>query len=125
MSAIELNRSNITVIAGVCHGAIRNWLSGIELADGTAWLDLEPWIRTDYIRAVSYVVDRYTLGEKTTERQLHEEWVEHRKAHGWRYGEKKCVKTRLDPVLLPWEELTEIQKLRDRLFLNIVNTFLE
>ena len=47
-------------------------------------------------------------------RHEHERYVEAGLADGWRYGPVRDEKTRTNPTLVPWEELTEEEREKDR-----------
>lgn len=48
-------------------------------------------------------------------RQEHERWLAERTAQGWKYAQcPKCYAKKTSPDLLPWEELSEASKEKDR-----------
>lgn len=47
-------------------------------------------------------------------KNVHEVWSKGRMDDGWRYGEKRDDAEKLHPCLVPYEELTEIEKVFDR-----------
>lgn len=51
----------------------------------------------------------------------HENWMNHKKLTGWTYGEKKDVNDQTHPCMLPYEELPEAQRKKDRV---VVETYL-
>jgi len=44
----------------------------------------------------------------------HERWVRFTRARGYRYGERRDDDRRIHPDLVPWEELTDAAKEKDR-----------
>lgn len=52
--------------------------------------------------------------------ELHAEWVRDRRAQGWRYGPVKDEWGKTHPALLPYNDLPPEQKVKDRLFIAIV-----
>jgi hypothetical protein len=55
----------------------------------------------------------------------HELWMDQRIADGWVYGPTKDEEARTHPSLVPYDELPEDQKLKDKLFVAIVGVFRE
>ena len=51
---------------------------------------------------------------ETLARLEHERWMKERIADGWRLGERKDIERRLSPDLVPWEELDEESRKKDR-----------
>ena len=47
-------------------------------------------------------------------KNVHEVWSKGRMDDGWRYSEKRDDAEKLHPCLVPYEELTEIEKVFDR-----------
>ncbi len=57
--------------------------------------------------------DVLELCEKLAE-NVHEVWAAGRIADGWRYGEVRDDERKLHPCLVPYNELTEVEKDYDR-----------
>ncbi|OQR58381.1 RyR domain-containing protein [Bacillus sp. CDB3] len=47
-------------------------------------------------------------------KNTHEVWADQRLQEGWRYGEKRDEDKKEHPCLIPYEELSEIEKNYDR-----------
>ena len=104
-------------IAHVCHEA--NRAVQIEQADETIgisplWEDLDEETRQSAIQGVENVM------RGTTPRQSHENWMQFKLDHGWKLGPVKDETTKEHPLLVPYDELPESQKLKDALFIAIV-----
>lgn len=57
--------------------------------------------------------------------ELHEEWVQWKREHGWRYGRVKDEWGRTHPCMVPYAQLPPEQQVKDKLFLAIVQTLAE
>lgn len=79
------------------------------------WHKAESWMRISAIEGV-----RDALAGATPE-ELHEAWVVHKKQEGWRYGTIKDAEAKTHPCMVPYNDLPEDQKLKDKLFLAIVD----
>lgn len=47
-------------------------------------------------------------------RREHERWAEERRRDGWRWGERRDDAARTNPLLVPWDELSEADRERNR-----------
>lgn len=104
-------------IAHVCHEA--NRAVQIEQADPSipvspSWEDLDEETRQSAVDGVQGVLDG------NTPEQSHQQWVNFKESYGWRLGTVKDEKLKVHPLLVPYAELPEEQKVKDALFVAIV-----
>lgn len=104
-------------IAQVCHEANR----AIQIIQGdpepsAVWKDAPQWQRDSAIEGVV----KAAAGQSP--RELHESWCDFKYATSWVYGEVKDTERLTHPCLVPYDELPEDQKDKDRVFAAIVNT---
>ena len=68
--------------------------------------------------AVNLVNDRRAVGELTIAEDLakmeHDRWVRDKERDGWRYGPERNDEQKLHPLMVPWEELPDEQRDKDR-----------
>lgn len=62
---------------------------------------------------ISLPADLISLTEQIAE-NVHEVWAQGRIAQGWTYGEKRDDENKKTPCLVPYSELSEIEKEYDR-----------
>jgi len=55
-----------------------------------------------------------------TPRMLHEEWVRDKQEHGWTLGPEKDSERRTHPCLVPYWDLPDYQRDKNRLFVSTV-----
>lgn len=58
-----------------------------------------------------------------TAENAHDEWMKHKMTQGWVYGENKDDVKKTHPLLIPFSEMSDIDKLKDQLFIDIVNKY--
>ena len=79
-----------------------------------------PWADFDPVEQVSVAKGVLHALEGATAEESHEAWVAEKIAHGWIYGATKDPVAKTHPCLVPYRDLPEDQKVKDRLFLAIV-----
>lgn len=58
--------------------------------------------------------------EGATPEQMHETWMRAREAQGWTHGPRKDSRLKTHPALVPYADLPEHQRVKDRVFAAIV-----
>lgn len=106
-----------TDIAQVIHAANRE----LQIIFGDPqpspdWYDAPAYQREE---STASVIEALADPGRTPE-QNHQGWMDRLAADGWRYGEAKNAEAKTHPCLVPWGELPEDQKQKDRLFIGIV-----
>ena len=106
-----------TAIARVCHEANR----AVQLIQGDPGIPIAaPWddFPADEQAGVINGVDSARSG--ATPEQLHDLWCQEKTAAGWTYGPTKDTAAKTHPCLLPYQDLPDEQRTKDRLFAAIV-----
>ena len=101
-------------IGRVCHEANRAYCHFTGDPGLPAWDDLSP----DY-RASTALGVRLALEGSTPERS-HTAWVSERLGAGWVYGPVLDREKKIHPNLVPYDQLPLAQRVKDHLFLAIV-----
>lgn len=101
-------------IAHVIHEANRvlQTLTGEEV--NPPWDDAPEWMQESTIAGVVAALKGFTP------EQLHNNWAEERVRAGWVWGPVKNAETKTHPCLVPYEDLPENQRVKDRVFHAIV-----
>lgn len=107
-----------TQIARVVHEA--NRALQIEQANASisvspSWDDLDEETRRSAVEGVQGVLNGNTPA------QSHQGWVDFKLAHGWTLGPVKDTDRKQHPLLIPYDELPPEQRIKDHLFVAIVN----
>lgn len=103
-------------IARVCHEANRALQTAYGEVANPPW-DLAPrGIRASAIDGVENALSGASPEES------HENWLKFKRADGWVYGEVKDFDEKTHPCMVPYNELPEEQKIKDHLFIAIVNS---
>lgn len=103
-------------IARVCHEANRALQAILGEQISPPWDGAPEWMRDSAHEGVGGV-----LAGNTPE-QSHAQWMANRLLHGWRWAPVKDEVARTHPSLVPYEELPPEQKLKDALFVAVVQS---
>lgn len=100
----------IILLAQIAHEANLAYCRSIDDYSQPHWRDAPDWQKESAIQGVSGVLDGITPA------QSHQNWMEHRAAEGWTYGEVKDVENKKHPCMVPYENLPAEQQLKDHLY---------
>ncbi len=82
--------------------------------------DMEPARRAGIKAAI-----KYALENDTTPEESHNKWLVAQEALGYKYGVEIDRVNLLHPCMVPYEQLPAAQKLKDDMFMSIINSFKE
>lgn len=116
MSEDQANSSDVLLCARVAHEANRAYCATLNDFSQVGWDHAEPWQRESAIAGVARVVG--TDGVEPED--LHRSWCDKKTADGWTYGNLKDPVARTHPCLVPYRELPAEQRMKDALFLAVV-----
>jgi hypothetical protein len=100
-------------IAPVVHEAIRQWQRVNGQPVSPPWEEAT-WERDSTREAVALALTDPTPG------QQHQKWLDERRAQGWTWGPVKDGERKTSPSLVPFNDLPEVEKAKDRLVIAIV-----
>lgn len=107
---------SIEAIARTTHEA--NRAVQIETGDPTPsppWDEAPQWQKDSAIDGVRNVIENGATPE-----QSHENWLRHKEADGWVYGEVKDEQAKTHPCMVPYADLPPEQRVKDDVFTGIV-----
>lgn len=107
-------------IAEICHEANWRYCEGIGDHSQVSWDNAPDWQKESAIDGVQAI--RNNPNQKPSD--SHDNWLKHKKSEGWVYGEIKDSSKKTHPCMVPYEELPVEQRIKDSLFLGIVNALL-
>ena len=109
-----MNEKVIRVISVACHEVNRAWCLAHGDKSQPHWEDLDGETRASAHSGVRGAI------QGNTPEQSHTSWLEFKGARGWKYGPGKSPDDKLHPCMVPYEELSDDQKMKDHLFISTV-----
>lgn len=106
-------------IAKACHEANRVYCKSLADFSQKPWLEAPDWQRLSAQNGVRFLLDNPTALPSDS----HECWMAEKLAGGWKHGPVKDEALKEHPCLVPYDELSPLQRLKDELFLAIVRSF--
>lgn len=103
-------------IAKVVHEANRAYCEILGDWTQKPWQYAEDWQKKSAVSGVEGIIS----GTITRPEQSHESWLAEKVADGWNYGPAKDTKAKLHPCMVPYSELPEEQRIKDRIFFAVV-----
>lgn len=108
----------IVDIARICHETNRAYCKSIGDNSQPAWDDAPLWQKKSAVAGV-----KFALAAERKPEDSHNSWLAEKEREGWKYGPSKDSNKKEHPCIVPYEQLPAAQKLKDHLFLAIVNVF--
>jgi hypothetical protein len=106
-----------TFIARVCHEVNRAYCNAIGDDSQKAWNEAPEWQKDSVYKGVEFTLNT----PDSTPEDNHKSWLAEKEATGWKYGEVKDVEAKTHPCMLPYEQLPKEQRVKDHLFMAVVN----
>lgn len=111
---------SLAVIARITHEANKAWCEAHGDFSQTSWEDAPDWQRESALAGVKFHSENPDAGDSAS----HDEWMRHKIADGWVYGDRKDPDSKTHPCLVPFSELPVMQQKKDALFRSIVHSLL-
>lgn len=106
-------------IARVCHYALKAYDENVGGDGYVAWDRMNSEMREVVMDGV-----RFCLGnDNVTGEMLHRNWMVKMIAEGWVFGVERDLKRKTHPHVIPWRQLSNVQRMKDILFAGIVESF--
>lgn len=84
-----------------------------------------PWDEkaTEHHAVVINSIERILSGEVESPEDAHENFVRLKEDFGWEYGPEYSTKNKTNPRLCDWEELPQVERMKEELFFAVVSGF--
>ena len=96
-------------IAQVMHEAVRAWQKANRQPAAPPWSRAPQWMQEASMEAVLW---RLNNPDAPASAQ-HDQWLAKKKADGWVYGRKKSGRKKTHPMIVPYDDLPEVERRKD------------
>ncbi len=110
--------TNLKSIARVAHEVNRAYCQSIGDTSYPTWEDAPDWQKESVIKGVLFRVEN----PDSKPSDSHDNWMKEKIADGWVYGEEKDPRIQTHPCIVPYEELPMEQRIKDHLFIGVVDS---
>lgn len=102
-------------IAMVAHQVNKAYCESIGDMSQVDWEDVPDWQHASAICGVEHAIN----SPDATPEDQHAAWLQHKEKEGWKYGPVKDADKKEHPCFVPYDQLPEAQRVKDRLFLAV------
>lgn len=114
------SKEEIEQVAKVCHEANRAYCETIGDFSQKPWDEAEEWQRESAVKGVLFRANNPTLPDSAQ----HDAWMKEKIEAGWVYGPEKDAEKKTHPCIVPYAQLPHFQRLKDALFVGIVDALI-
>jgi hypothetical protein len=108
---------NLASIAELAHEANRSYCILIGDNSQKPWNEAPEWQKESAIDGVKF----HIANPNAAPSQSHDNWLEHKRADGWKYGPIKNEKLKEHPCFCPYHSLPISQQIKDYIFRSVVH----
>lgn len=116
-NVIAHSKQEVTDIAKVCHQANKAFCESEMDYTQKDWSEAQEWQKDS---AIYGVIFRLNNPDAEPSAQ-HDSWQNQKIKDGWVWGEEKDETRKTHPCLVPYDQLPEFQRKKDKLFQSIVD----
>lgn len=106
----------LDAIARTVHAALREWAAAHGQDDIPEWDFAPGWMHESTRESVRHALAHPGSGG----RAQHEQWVQQKRADGWRHGPVKDPAAKTHPLMVPYEDLPDWERRKDILINAVV-----
>jgi len=112
---------NMTIeqVAELAHELNRTYCMMLGDRSRRPWRSAQPDDKRTVIDGVKFSLDNPAAGSE----EQHNAWMQDKIDAGWKKAEVKCEEAKHHPCIVPYDDLPDDLKIKDKLFLGVVNAF--
>lgn len=109
----------ISDVAYLCHELNRAYCHLLGDDSQKSWYESPAWQLDSAVDGVHFHLTHPSASPEDS----HKNWMKQKLADGWKYGETKDPDKKTHPCLVPYDKLPEEQRIKDELFMAVVDVF--
>ena len=111
---------NVEKIAAVCHELNREYCEAIGDFSQPTWKNAPDWQKNSAINGVAAIIENPDRPPSAS----HDGWLKQKEAEGWIWGLEKKPEKKEHPCMVPYNNLSTEQRIKDELFTNTVKALI-
>lgn len=111
-----MQTADVDKIARVAHEAIRAWQAANGQDAAPPWSRAPAWQKQASREAVLWRIGN----RKAPPSAQHDQWMAEKAAAGWKHGAVKDGVRKTHPLMIPYEDLPEVERLKDALMAGVI-----
>lgn len=112
----NLSRPEALRIAQVAHEAVRAWQAANGQKPAPTWARAPAWMKAATLEAVTWKSGTRSPSPAARHRQ----WMEEKTKAGWKLGPTKDARRKTHPLMVPYNQLPEVERRKDALVSAVV-----
>jgi hypothetical protein len=109
------HEGHVNNAASVAHSANRAYCRALGDFSQPDWGEAPYWQVETVRNGIRFAWEH----PDATPEDSHKSWMEQKVREGWKYGEKKDVEKKEHPYMVPYDQLSEEQQMKDKIFVAI------
>ena len=106
----------ISKVAEVMHEAVRAWQKANGQTAAPTWSRAPAWMKESTCAGVSWRL----ANPKASNSAQHDQWMAQKKDAGWKYGRTKSGVKKTHPLMVPYNDLPEVERRKDALVAAVI-----
>lgn len=119
---VVLEDTQLNQIGMAVHEANRVWCEINGDNTKLPWGVSQGHLRASTRRGVAALVVKLNDGEMPDPEESHENWCVDKLANGWKFDDTYSPENKKHPNLVPWADLSEFERAKDTIFMDVVVT---
>ncbi len=116
---VEAESVDVQQIARTCHDVNKAYCESIGDTSQPDWENAPDWQKESAVNGVQYHLEH----PDSKPSDSHENWMSEKENDGWVYGETKDPEKKEHPCMVPYDQLSQDQQTKDKLFIALVRSF--
>jgi hypothetical protein len=103
-------------IARVMHEAVRAWQTANGQEPSPPWSRAPAWMKRASVEGVEWRL----ANPRASIAAQHDQWLAEKEANGWKYGRVKSGVKKTHPLMVPYDDLPEVEQRKDALVAAVI-----
>ncbi len=117
----DISEEDILKISVVMHETVRAFQKANGQTPAPPWRQAPKWMRTATRDAILFRIENPDAPSSAQ----HDQWMRDKTRDGWIYGIIKDADAKTHPLMVPYDELPDVERRKDALVIAVINAMIE